>query len=354
VTAKVELRRLAEPIVLRGKVAPGVSVPVVAPVGNVGDTAVITKISVAVGDKVREGAVLFDVAGKPVFPMLLPFPLYRDIAGGDAGPDVAAVQKALTRLGFTSKADGVFGTSSQEALRRLYQTRGYQVPLAAAKPTEPQRSTGEAKPSSGTETPAPSAGVPTLLRSAVVPMDRDGRRVTEVAIRVGAILSDPHAALLRLDGEPPSIITAVSREQTALLRPGTAAEISDDVAGTHVKAEVLDVSTQPAQDEGGMTGFEVRLRFVGEPLRATDRTFRITVIDAQSATEVMAVPVTAIYSRADGSTVVTVPRADATLDVPVQVGRTAGGWSQITPRDGSALAVGTSVVVGTERGKGSG
>ncbi|MEU4237838.1 hypothetical protein [Actinoplanes sp. NPDC026619] len=67
---------------------------------------------------------------------------------------------------------------------------------------------------------------------------------------------------------------------------------------------------------------------------------------AASATKVLAVPVTALYSRPDGTTfVTTVSEHDKTADVTVTTGQIAGGWVEIRDPE---LAEGVRVVVGEQ------
>jgi multidrug efflux pump subunit AcrA (membrane-fusion protein) len=85
---------------------------------------------------------------------------------------------------------------------------------------------------------------------------------------------------------------------------------------------------------------------VGSPIEAAGRSVLVEVQSSTTAGPVLAVPVTAIYSRPDGSTFVTVTTNDATADVTVTAGRTSGGWVEVTPASSESLREGALVVVG--------
>jgi peptidoglycan hydrolase-like protein with peptidoglycan-binding domain len=331
VTAQVERRVLAEIVVVRGTIVAGDSTKVLVPPGLPGPFAVVTAVPVRPGVPLKEGAVFLEVAGAPVFGLVLPFPLYRDITDGMSGPDVREIQRALGRLGYRTTADGVFGSGTQDALRRFYGARGYEAP----------------------ELPQPAGpGKPTLPRAHVVRLDKSGRTISAIPAGVGAVLSEPGAVIVELDAGAATITAIASREQVALIAPGTAADIGDEVRGQESTAVVESIGTEPKQTERG-TGFEVRLSFTGTALTPTpNHTVRVTIGAAAGSAAVLAVPVTAVYSRADGTTFVTTVGPDnRTADLTVRTGRSAGGWVEITPQGGT-IDVGDDVVVGAALGAG--
>lgn len=335
VTAAVERRVLAEPVVLRGKVLPGASVQLFPPNAAVGANSVVTKVPVKSGSVVREGEVLLERSGEPLLVLVLPFRLYRDITAGMKGPDVSEVQKALRRIGYHVSVTGEFDGQTQQAVKALYSARGYVAP------------TGEVTtPPGGPAPPSPVADPPVRLPQAdVVVLDAATHKISAVDVHVGDVLSDPKAALFDLDQAAPTILAVAARDQAGLLRAGQAVTATDDAAGTQTQATVDSVGTQPVTTDG-QTGYEVRMRFTGNPL-STDgqRLVRLSVQVTAGATPVLAVPVTAVSSRADGSTFVTVAEHDTTHDVSVTTGQIAGGWVEL--RDsGDKLAEGTLVVVG--------
>jgi hypothetical protein len=132
-----------------------------------GSLAVVTGQPTAAGSRVDPGTVVAEVNGRPVIALPGVFRFYRDLTRGDAGPDVAQLQRGLTAAGHSVSADGVFGVGTTRALEALYEAAAYSAPTAAA----PDGTTGTAvtTPSPGsaaTTTPdaAPAAPQVTLDR----------------------------------------------------------------------------------------------------------------------------------------------------------------------------------------------
>ncbi|GLH95406.1 peptidoglycan-binding protein [Phytohabitans aurantiacus] len=328
VTATVERRVLAEPVVLRGRVQPGASVRLYPPAPAVGPNSVVTKVLAQLGERVREGQVVLERSGEPLFVLVSPFPLYRDLTAGLTGPDVEQVQRALKRLGYDVATTGSFDTRTRDAVAELYTDRGYTAPTASAPPS-----------------PGVAGAAVSLPQAHVVVLGRTGQRVSAVGVRVGDVLADPRKALFELDRGAPSLVAVVSAEQAALLAVGQAATASDDGAGTTTGVAVSAIGDQPVESDG-RTGYEVRFRFTGKALSGTaQRSVRVDVDVAGGAEPVLAVPVTAVFSRADGTTFVTVVSGQGTVDVPVRAGRIAGGWVEVAGAD-DRLAEGAAVAVG--------
>ncbi|SDD25969.1 peptidoglycan-binding protein [Actinokineospora iranica] len=343
VTARAESRVLSETVVLRGTVVEAPSTKVAPPTGLAGPDAVVTDVFIRPGDVLREGKAFLEVAGAPLFGLVLPFPLYRDITDGMSGPDVRELQKSLARLGFATAQDGVFGVATQSALARFYQARGYESPTsaAAAKP-----------PAADAPVVTPPADKPTVRRAHIVRLDRPDPVVSAVSVAVGDVLADPAAPVVELDAGTTTITALATAVQAAQATPGTQARITDDVRGLQAKAAVRSVGTEPKQTEAG-TGLEVLLVFTEAPMAPTaNHTVRVTLGESEDATAVLAVPVTAVYSRPDGSRFVTVA-ADAgnVADVAVRTGRAAGGWVEIIAEQGG-VQPGDDVVVGSELASG--
>ena len=90
---------------------------------------VVTAIYVKPGETIRPGQVLVQVSGRPLIALPGAFPAYRDLKPGDSGPDVRQLQQGLASLGyFTTAPDGQFGQATKDAVTRMYQALGYEVP----------------------------------------------------------------------------------------------------------------------------------------------------------------------------------------------------------------------------------
>ncbi|MER8187685.1 peptidoglycan-binding protein [Kitasatospora sp. NPDC094015] len=134
-TAPVEKRVLTATVVVRGQVTAAQSVDVapVAPGGQAGGRAVVTKLPLKAGDPILAGQSVLEVSGRPVFALPGELPVYRDLRPGTTGQDVAQLQRALGALGFGSAGDrpGTFGEATKAAVEAFYAARGYD-PLPAA------------------------------------------------------------------------------------------------------------------------------------------------------------------------------------------------------------------------------
>lgn len=372
ITVAAERRTLVEPTTLRGQVVPGPSTPVRLPTAALGADAVVTHVPVREGTAMREGQVLVEVSGLPVLALALPFPLYRDLAGGDSGRDVVEVQKALGRLGYQVKVSGEFDSRTQSRLREWFRAMGYQpqtgdeqAVLAAQQAVStaeealrgPRTDTDErtevleerVAQAKAALARAQLAAGPMLRRDSVVQVPATTAEVTEVPVRVGMVLDDPDKSILvRLDGTGPQVVALATKEQADLLSVGQSAEVLDEVAGVRGRVTVAAVGDQVEEDDAGGVGYRVVFSFDDEPIEANGRSVRIDVDRDDGQEPTLAVPVAAIYQHADGSVFVTVLVGDTVRDIAVETGQIAGGWVAVDPVESGELVEGTSVVVGWE------
>ncbi|WP_433298167.1 peptidoglycan-binding protein [Actinoplanes sp. CA-030573] len=347
VTAEAGLRQLSEPVVLRGQLQASQSVKVRPPSAAVGPNSVVTRVLVKKGDRLREGRVLLERMGQPMVVLDLAFPLYRDISAGMTGPDVAEIQRALRRLGYRVSVSKVFDSATQKQVTRFFHDRGYDIGVTGDDPV------GEspADVDKGATDPGPAKGTARIPQASVPVVAGRNQVVTKVHARVGQVLTDPGDTLLELDGKAPVIMAVADREQSSLLRAGLAATAVDDLTGDKAATTITSVGNQPVTGADGQNGFQVRFEFTGKAIGGgVNRSLRLDVQVASGATKVLAVPVTALYSRADGSTfVTTVSDHGDTADVTVTTGQIAGGWVEIREPYDPALADGVRVVVGEQQ-----
>jgi len=87
----------------------------------------ITSVPLKAGDEAAEGAVIATIDLQPVVVATGSVPMFRTLASGMSGPDVAQLQQLLTNKGFYSgKVDGDFGQSTRIA------TKSWQNSIGAA------------------------------------------------------------------------------------------------------------------------------------------------------------------------------------------------------------------------------
>lgn len=92
---------------------------------SISGAGIVNQVSLAAGETVPQLQPLLQIDGTPVFGIATPVPLYRDLGPGDTGPDVQAVQAALTFGGYsTGGIDGTFGASTSTAIDAFQAAQG--------------------------------------------------------------------------------------------------------------------------------------------------------------------------------------------------------------------------------------
>ncbi|WUD76930.1 peptidoglycan-binding protein [Streptomyces sp. NBC_00510] len=133
VTVAVERRKLTANVIAQGGVefgAPhGVSLSgSVGSAGGAGDgeaTQRVTRLPQA-GATLREGSVLMQVNGRPVFVLRGSVPMYRALGPSSSGDDVRQLQSALRRIGHDPGAvSGDYRQGTASAVTRWYQGKGF-------------------------------------------------------------------------------------------------------------------------------------------------------------------------------------------------------------------------------------
>lgn len=95
------------------------------PLGLNGAAGVVTTVDVASGDEVGVGDVLFSVGLGPVVVAEGEIPMFRPLARGAEGPDVAQLQMMLAGLGFFGgEVDGEFGVGTRTAVKAWQDSLG--------------------------------------------------------------------------------------------------------------------------------------------------------------------------------------------------------------------------------------
>ncbi|GAA3254255.1 peptidoglycan-binding protein [Nonomuraea helvata] len=127
ITAAVERRKLVSTVVLSGTLEYGSPLPI-SLAGVVGGTSELQRATRAPHrGRLKEGAVLMEVNGRPVFALRGSVPMHRTIAPGTKGDDVRQLQRALRRLGYGAPATGVFDRATISAVTRMYTKKGYEA-----------------------------------------------------------------------------------------------------------------------------------------------------------------------------------------------------------------------------------
>jgi peptidoglycan hydrolase-like protein with peptidoglycan-binding domain len=130
ITVPVERRVLSSQVIGRGTVRYGSPQPVVLAASDVkqaaGDADIITTRPRR-GATVGEGDVVMSVSSRPVFVFAGAQPTHRDLGPGSRGPDVAQLESALGRLGFSpGPVDGRYDGQTGAAVAAWYESRGWE------------------------------------------------------------------------------------------------------------------------------------------------------------------------------------------------------------------------------------
>ena len=132
ITVPVEMRALANDVVLRGDVVYENPVDVVLETGDLGGPAVVTGGVPEVGATLDAGSVLLEVTGRPVILLGGELPVYRTLRMGVSGPDVLQLKAALGALGIPAGdvTSSTYDAATASAVEALYARVGYPAPTA--------------------------------------------------------------------------------------------------------------------------------------------------------------------------------------------------------------------------------
>lgn len=384
ITVPVERRRLARQAVLECSLTSRMQVAVRPMTGADGSPAVVTALSRANGERVVEGDTVIELAARPVFVMRGELPSFRELRPGAEGADVRQLQSALHRLGFFDAAvDGAYGPSTSDAVIEFYEQQGYTPAYtstdAPIRLREAQRAVTEAAAALDraqhatdrrearqelTDTRLALTDL-TATEGAVVPlgevmfMTSSWARVKSPALELGDTLA---TSQMFLTGGKQALSCPLM--EITGFDTGMQASVTTP-SGNTLRATIVDLSdnsTATTEGEEGTSTDSILTSAAAEPtaLLSTKRTLKATgaqdgyvaVVDLERAESVgLVVPVTALWSRPGGSTVVKVLGQDKTDEVAVSVVMEADGLVQITAaQDG--LEAGDQVVVSDADGQG--
>ena len=369
----------------------------VVPSAADGGTLIVTDLRAHLGDQLDEGAVPVVVSGRPVIVLQGSAPAYRDLAPGDSGADVAQLQDALRRQGFTvTDAPGVggatYGPSTAAAVGALYGRLGFsptatspdatgqvrQAGLAVADAQAALRSAQRALDQATPETEADLADArdaaarsltaardaygdviartgAKVPRSEVVFVPAVPAAVTQVPGRVGQALMAGDPAVTLASGAV-VVRAAVPSARTGEIRQGMRATIG--VGGAEPVTGIVSVvdgaaANDPAAGNGpGAAGGGVTVEITpDQPLTVTaGAAVPITIELAASDGPTLAVPVAAIDERPDGTQGVRVLEGDTARRVRVRAGVSGDGWVAVRPV-GEGLSAGDRVILGRRRSR---
>lgn len=402
VLAPVERRVLAVELVARGDVVSAAASAVSAPVPPEGmGSVVVTRAPLEVGDEVAAGAVVLELNGRPVLALAGALPVYRDLRPGDTGPDVGQVQASLRAGGASIPAgeDGRFGWATQEAVRRLYESAGYEPRYTQGGRAEVERLIEEATlavelaqggvdaAGSGDSDAAASARASLRAAESTLAQRRasegivlPGHEVVVVGELPGVLIERPVTAGART--EPGSTVAVVGSTDLVVqveVTPAQSAELDGQAVATVAEPsldyeaactiETADVTDGPApageavpNGDGDGAGVGAGTQGSGNAapvsgpalvlhcdpaprLEMVGVNVRVAMTIPRSDGPVLVVPAASVATDAAAASFVEVVDGERTRRVQVEVGREAVGSVEVVAAAGGELREGMQVRV---------
>jgi peptidoglycan hydrolase-like protein with peptidoglycan-binding domain len=258
------------------------------------------------GSVIHRDEQLYAVDERPVRSMHGRVPLWRDLARGLRGEDIAQLNANLAALGYDVALDDQFGPRTDRAVRKYQKDRK-------------QRVTG------------------VLTADDIAFVDGDVR----VAAVVGTLGQPAAGDVIRVTSTSRVVSANVSQQESERLSVGSKVTVSINGVGEEMPGEVVDAV--PAESDKGAPTVDVTIHF-----DAGDRSLPPAAsvqIGAHGATEedVLSVPVSALIAgKGEGDYAVEVARpGGSTKRVPVKAGFVAAGRVAVT----GAISEGDRVVV---------
>ncbi|HYF25574.1 MAG TPA: peptidoglycan-binding domain-containing protein [Baekduia sp.] len=125
ITVPVARRALSTEVIVRGTVRYGAPQPVALATSKLKQGSDLVTRAPRSRARLRPGATVMEVDGRPVFVMAGDVPMHRDLRPGDKGPDVHQLEAGLAALGFTpGDVDGTFDKATETAVTAFYLSRG--------------------------------------------------------------------------------------------------------------------------------------------------------------------------------------------------------------------------------------
>ena len=380
ITVPVAKKALSSKVIGRGDASFDGAVNIRVETSGLQTPAIVTGKVPTVGSTITEGKALLEITGRPVIGLAGVLPMYRTLSPGSKGPDVLQLEQTLDRLGLDpGTVDDEYDTDTSQAVERLYEKAGYDAPepderltqavdqarkqvdaaknqLRQAKAQLKQAKDAKAKDTSVQQGAVDDAednlaeaqqaqneaefkaGTP-LPVSEIVYVKTLPRRVDYVKVERGGTVN---GVVMSASGASLVVTVKVDAETAQRLKAGMAATL-DLGEGTAVAAKVRRITKNGNQYDvvvapNALTASQLAL------LR--DANVRVTIPVKSTGGKVLAVPVAALSSGADGGSRVEVLRNGKTELVPVTVGLSADGYAQVTPVGDASLSEGDQVVVG--------
>ncbi len=314
-------------------------------VNGAGPSGQYTLIAVNKDEEIRQGSLLAEVNGKPIFAGIGGFSFYRDLKLKDAGPDARMLNEILSELGYQTgrsvdEADAVDEVTFQ-ALSSLYEAHGY----------------GKVDPKEG------------FAASSFIVLKHPQTVISEPR-KTGAVADGPIAQLssktkkLQCAGTSgelspeaqtgQKLIVPALDNQEFTVTVGTMQSGSNSATNTeNSESASTGHNVAPAQGANGQGNGEEGKRYAtvdaNEVFSSLQGQIPASLVLSESSDTLPVVPSAAIWTK-DQQAVVTVVEGAEHREVPVKVVFSAEGYNQVEPLEGQKLPVGTLVKVFANQG----
>jgi peptidoglycan hydrolase-like protein with peptidoglycan-binding domain len=280
---------------------------------------VVTAIYVKPGETIRPGQVLVQVSGRPLIALPGAFPAYRDLKPGDSGPDVRQLQQGLAALGYyTTAPDGQFGQETKDAVTRMYQALGYEVPTTggpgdagdraalmsasnavtnAARAVNDMKRQIAAQPTATPAANSPSGSTATATAASTPGGEPLSVQLTYLGQALGRAISEQQDLIAHTGPELPAAEVAFVPRFPAVVSAigGTVGAV---ISGT---APLLTISSGRLVVTGQMDPSQARLLRVGMPARLDSQLLSASATGTVSAIGQLTVPSATANGQAGGS-----------------------------------------------------
>jgi len=199
---------------------------------------------------------------------------------------------------------------------------------------------------------------PTVAQGEIVFSPTLPARVQTAATTLGPTAAAPAAgdsgatatsALVTLAGGSLVVSMTARTGEQDLVRVSMPVEVLDEQTNIRYPATISEIAASAVTGTDGQLGYPMVLTPDSPmPAELAGANVRVTITAASTQSESLVVPVAAVSSAPDGSTRVSVLRADAVepVDVPVVAGLSADGFVAVESVNPEGLEVGDRVVVG--------
>jgi hypothetical protein len=296
---------------------------------------IVTRTPIREGSELLPGAVLAEIADRPVFVLPGAVPMLRDLYFGDRGEDVARLQDGLRGAAvFAGSTDGIFGQATYEALSQLYADAGYVLPETSGRSESSKR---EPHAHVGYASMAEIVFAPTLPSTLLRYRARVGSEATEAIADLGV-----GGLVIRLD-------VPVEWQQRLRATNKDAASVQLRLKGARSRTGSIIHVGRPrvVEGKGNVVALTIRPGAGELPTDVAGSQVQVALNDP-SAPFGLLVPLSALYNSADQGAYVRVLRGGEPTRVAVRVEGTGDGTAVVAPIQRNALEVADEVIVGVD------